>query len=79
MLTFVIQKLVKKEYAKMTGTTEEAAEDEGDEHAGDGVAHEGGSEEEGGKKKKPPNMNRLLKTRLQKLVEKTDDSYVPTV
>ncbi|KAH9923634.1 Bromodomain-containing protein [Fomitopsis serialis] len=69
-----LHKLVKKEYAKMTGTTEEAAEDEGDEHAGDGVAHEGGSEEEGGKKKKPPNMNRLLKTRLQKLVEKTDDS-----
>jgi chromatin structure-remodeling complex subunit RSC4 len=25
------------------------------------------------KKNKPPNMNRLLKSRLQKLVEKTDE------
>ncbi|TFY61151.1 hypothetical protein EVJ58_g4698 [Rhodofomes roseus] len=70
----VLHKLVKKEYAKMTGTAEEAAEDEGDERTGDGAAHEGGSDDEGAKKKKPPNMNRLLKTRLQKLVEKTDDS-----
>ncbi|KZT73328.1 Bromodomain-containing protein [Daedalea quercina L-15889] len=70
----VLHKLVKKEYAKMTGTAEEAVEDEGDEHAVDGVAHEGGSEDEGGKKKKPSNMSRLLKTRLQKLAEKTDDT-----
>ena len=60
----------------MTGTKEEAAEDEGDDHLQDGIVHEGGSDDEGIKKKKPPNMNRLLKTRLQKLVEKTDDACV---
>lgn len=36
---------------------------------------EAGSDTED-KKKKTPNMNRLLKTRLQKLVDKTDDEYV---
>ena len=32
-----------------------------------------GSGDEGGKKKKSPNLSRILKSRLQKLVEKTDD------
>ena len=73
---YATQKLVKKEYARMTGTKEEAAEDEGDDHPPDGVLREGGSDDEGGKKKKPSTMNRLLKTRLQKLVEKTDDTCV---
>lgn len=36
---------------------------------------EAGSDSED-KKKKAPNMTRLLKTRLQKLVDKTDDKYV---
>lgn len=60
----------------MTGTTEEAAEDDGEDHPPDSAVHEGGSDDEGSKKKKPPNMNRLLKTRLQKLVEKADATYV---
>lgn len=53
----------------MTGISEDAGDagDDGDDH---------GSDADGGKKKKPSNMNRLLKTRLQKLVEKTDDSCV---
>lgn len=34
------------------------------------------SDAEGAKKKKAPNMSRLLKTRLQKLVAKSDDEYV---
>lgn len=38
-----------------------------------------GSDTEEGKKKKAPNMNRLLKTRLQKLVDRTDDEYVFTL
>ncbi|GBE77565.1 Bromodomain-containing protein [Sparassis latifolia] len=66
-----LHKLATKEYAKMTGTTEDAAED-GEDGPGSGGGG-GGFEDEGGKKKKVPNMNRLLKTRLQKLVEKTDD------
>lgn len=73
---YAAQKLVKKEYAKMTGTKEEAAEDEGDDHQPDGLIHEGGSDDEGVKKKKPPNLTRLLKTRLQKLVEKRNDACV---
>ena len=36
------------------------------------VPHE--SDEE--KKNKPPSLNRMLKTRLQKLVEKTDEKSV---
>lgn len=32
-----------------------------------------GSGDEGGKKKKTPNLPRMLKSRLQKLVDKTDD------
>ena len=34
-----------------------------------------GSGDEGGKKKKTPNLSRTLKSRLQRLVEKTDDEY----
>ncbi|CCL98132.1 uncharacterized protein FIBRA_00126 [Fibroporia radiculosa] len=69
-----LHKLVLKEYSKITGTPEDALADAGDdveEHAG---APAGGSDDEGGKKKKAPNMIRLLKARLQKLIEKTDDS-----
>jgi len=62
-----LHKLATKEYSKMTGISEDAGDagEDGDDH---------GSDADGGKKKKPSNMNRLLKTRLQKLVEKTDDS-----
>lgn len=62
----------------MTGAnddvTGEVAE-EGEDINGPAAAGPSGlSEDEGGKKKKTPNMTRLLKSRLQKLVEKTDDS-----
>ncbi|KAH9947106.1 Bromodomain-containing protein [Amylocystis lapponica] len=69
-----LHKLVTKEYNKMAGVKEEGGGAEDGEDNG-GAGH--GSDDEGGKKKKAPNMNRLLKTRLQKLVEKTDDSYGP--
>ncbi|KAI0936955.1 hypothetical protein AcV5_004968 [Taiwanofungus camphoratus] len=73
-----LHKLVVKEYNKMTGAnddvTGEVAE-EGEDINGPAAAGPSGlSEDEGGKKKKTPNMTRLLKSRLQKLVEKTDDS-----
>jgi hypothetical protein len=54
---FCEQKLVKKEYLRMTGQVD----DEGE-----------GSDEEK-KKEKQANYMRLCKSRLQKLVEKTDD------
>lgn len=60
-----------KESNKLTGSTAEPADDN-DANGADGSDGEG----EGGKKKKTPNMTRLLKSRLQKLVEKTDDEYV---
>lgn len=66
------QKLVLKESSRLTGV---AVGEEVDDAEGHGEA---GSDGEEGKKKKAPNMNRLLKTRLQKLVDKTDDSYVPS-
>ncbi|EPQ60463.1 Bromodomain-containing protein [Gloeophyllum trabeum ATCC 11539] len=68
-----LHKLVKKEYARMTGTKEEDTGEAGEkEHdaAGEGSDNEGDKKSKG----KTPNMNRLLKSRLQKLVEKTDDS-----
>ncbi|KDQ63230.1 hypothetical protein JAAARDRAFT_147324 [Jaapia argillacea MUCL 33604] len=71
-----LHKLVKKEYASMTGT----GEDDDIDHAADGDGGGDGGDasgDEGDKKKskgKAPNMNRLLKGRLQKLVDKTDDS-----
>lgn len=44
----------------------------------DGDIDAAGSEAEGdeGKKRKSPNMYRLLKSRLQKLIAKSDDTYV---
>lgn len=62
-----------KESNKLTGTPDEP---EGADDA-DG-ADMAGSDAEGDaeKKKKGPNMNRLLKSRLQKLVTKADDTYV---
>ncbi|PSR72571.1 hypothetical protein PHLCEN_2v11564 [Hermanssonia centrifuga] len=63
-----LHKLVTKESNKLTGSTTEPADDN-DGNGADGSDGEG----EGGKKKKAPNMTRLLKSRLQKLVEKTDD------
>ncbi|RPD57080.1 Bromodomain-containing protein [Lentinus tigrinus ALCF2SS1-6] len=55
-----LHKLTTKEYSRMTGTKEEGQ--------GDG---DGSDDDE---KKKKPTLYRLLKTRLQKLVAKTDDS-----
>ncbi|KAI0334091.1 Bromodomain-containing protein [Cubamyces sp. BRFM 1775] len=60
-----LHKLVTKEYSRMTGTKEEAPADDGDE--------KGASEDETSGKKKAPNMHRLLKSRLQKLVDKADE------
>ncbi|KIJ66243.1 hypothetical protein HYDPIDRAFT_86245 [Hydnomerulius pinastri MD-312] len=62
-------KLANKEYTKMTGKKVKKgadADENGEEKA------EGGGDD-GEKKNKPPNMNRLLKARLQKVVEKTDE------
>ncbi|KAF7796572.1 hypothetical protein EIP86_007753 [Pleurotus ostreatoroseus] len=64
-----LHKLVLKESNKLTGSNESV--DVGDDHDGNGA--EGSDAEGEGKKKKPPNMTRLLKTRLQKLVDKTDE------
>ena len=50
-----------KEYNRITGKEEEHQDGEG-------------SDDE---KKKAPNLTRLLKTRLQKLVDKTDNTLVP--
>lgn len=66
--TDLLQKLVNKEYARLTGVPLEevkAAEVENDGDAGSG--------DEGGKKKKTPNLSRMLKSRLQKLVDKAGD------
>ncbi|KAI0654484.1 Bromodomain-containing protein [Cubamyces menziesii] len=60
-----LHKLATKEYGRMTGTKEEAPADDGDE--------KGASEDEASGKKKAPNMHRLLKSRLQKLVDKADE------
>ncbi|KAI0720047.1 Bromodomain-containing protein [Cerioporus squamosus] len=54
-----LHKLAAKEYSRITGTKEDGQED------GDGSDDE--------EKKKKPTLYRLLKTRLQKLVAKTDD------
>ncbi|KAI0368867.1 Bromodomain-containing protein [Pilatotrama ljubarskyi] len=61
-----LHKLATKEYSRITGTKEEPPADDGDEKVA--------SEDEGGGKKKVPNLHRLLKTRLQKLVDKTDEN-----
>ncbi|KAH9849212.1 Bromodomain-containing protein [Lenzites betulinus] len=60
-----LHKLATKEYSRITGTKEQPPDD-GD----DRVA----SDDEGHGKKKISNLHRVLKTRLQKLIDKTDDS-----
>ncbi|KAL7285080.1 hypothetical protein ACG7TL_000172 [Trametes sanguinea] len=60
-----LHKLATKEYGRITGVKQEAPADDADDKAP--------SDEEGAAKKKGPNMHRLLKTRLQKLVNKADD------
>ena len=56
----------------MTGTMEDARVDV--ENDDDNAAAPIGSDDEGGKKRKAPNLIRVLKARLQKLVDKADDS-----
>lgn len=63
-----LQKLVNKEYARLTGESPEEAKAADAENDGDP-----GSGDETGKKKKTPNISRILKSRLQKLVDKTAD------
>lgn len=56
----------------MTGAMDDTrvdVENDGDDNAA-------GSDDDGGKKKKSHNLTRMLRSRLQKLVDKTDDSYV---
>lgn len=66
----VVQKLVNREYNKMTGDDEQV------DIMADGRAGDEDGDDEGKKKNKnkPPNMLRLLKSRLQKLVNKTDET-----
>ncbi|KAI0050569.1 Bromodomain-containing protein [Auriscalpium vulgare] len=66
-----LHKLVLREYARMTGDTKGAEADHDDE-AEDGQG-KAGSGDEAAKKKKAPSLTRLLTTRLEKLVAKTDD------
>jgi chromatin structure-remodeling complex subunit RSC4 len=72
-ITDLLQKLVNKEYTRLTGESPVEAKTADAENDGDP-----GSGDEGGKKKKPPNLSRTLKSRLQKLVDKTDDECVPS-
>lgn len=60
-----LQKLVITEVAKLSGKSAANGSNTGD----------GGSDVEA-EKKKQPNMTRLLKTRLQKLVDKKNSEYV---
>ncbi|KAF8846080.1 Bromodomain-containing protein [Paxillus ammoniavirescens] len=62
-------KLANKEYTKMTGKKVKKGTDPDDK----GEEKVDGEGDDDKKKNKPPNMNRLLKSRLQKLVEKTDE------
>ncbi|KAG6337064.1 hypothetical protein ID866_2017 [Astraeus odoratus] len=62
-------KVANKEYTKITGKKVKKGSDP-DENGEETAEVEGDDDK---KKNKPPNMNRLLKARLQKLVEKTDD------
>jgi len=64
----LLQKLVNKEYTRLTGDSPEEAKVADAENDGDA-----GSGDEGGRKKKTPNLSRMLKSRLQKLVDKTAD------
>jgi len=68
----LLQKLVNKEFTRLTGKPPEEAKAVDVENDGDA-----GSGGEGGKKKKTPNLSRMLKSRLQKLVDKTDDECAP--
>lgn len=65
------QKLVNKEYSRLTGESPGEAKAADAENDGDA-----GSGDEAGKKKKTPNLSRVLKSRLQKLVDKTADECV---
>ncbi|KAF9245828.1 Bromodomain-containing protein [Melanogaster broomeanus] len=62
-------KLTNKEYTKITGKKVKKGSDL-DENGEEKVDGDGDDDK---KKNKPPNMNRLLKSRLQKLVEKVDE------
>jgi len=66
--THLLQKLVNKEYTRLTGDPPQETKAADADNDGDA-----GSGDEGGKKKKTPNLSRTLKSRLQKLVEKADD------
>ena len=68
-----LQKLVNKEFTRLTGNPPEEVRAVDVENDGDV-----GSGGEGGKKKKTPNLSRMLKSRLQKLVDKTDDECAPS-
>lgn len=63
------QKIARKEYAKLTGRSLDDGVD------GDAAENGGGGSDDDGKKKKP-SFTRQMKGRLQKLVAKTDDTYV---
>lgn len=78
-LLFAPQKLATKEAAALTGTEAPVGDaDDADDHPpGQAVPGASSDVEEGGeKKKKQPNMNRVLKARLDKLVNLTDKKYV---
>lgn len=67
-----------REYAEISGNhdaVDEGHDDDGGAHGGEDDAANAASADEGGSKqvKKPPNMTRLLNSRLQKLVSKTDE------
>lgn len=62
-------KLANKEYSKITGKKVKKTGDSDD----NGEEKGEGDGDDDKKKNKPPNMYRLLKARLQKLVEKTDE------
>ena len=67
-MTSAFQKLATKEAARLSGNTTD--------HGPDGPDGSSDIEGDGSKKKKQPNMTRLLKTRLQKLVDKVDSKCV---
>ena len=54
-----IQKLVKRTYSAMTGEKHEDGDDG----------------EDGEKKSKPPNLHKILRKKLNKLLEKKSDEY----
>lgn len=60
------QKVASTEYAKLIGSEDDDVDVVGDEISGD----------EGDKKKKKPSLSRTLKSKLNKLTEKTDDRWV---